>query len=88
MISLCIITFYILYQKHKRTDWLNMIDVCDRNPQGQPSWFPGKPSLGLLTNTIMVSTYPDMCDGVMESKIFIVYHSPGGGDGEGKESRN
>ena len=70
--------------------------MCDQNPQGQPTWFPGKPTPRLLTNTIMVSTYRDMCDGpdgVMESKIFIVYHSPGGGgggveDGERKESLN
>ena len=65
--------------------------MCDQNPQGQPTWFPGKPTPGLLTNTIMVSTYRDMCDGpdgVMESKIFIVYHGPGGEDGERKESLN
>ena len=51
--------------------------IRDQNPQRQPAWFPGKPTPGLLTNTIMVSTYRDMGDGVMESKIFIVYHSLG-----------
>ena len=60
--------------------------MCDQNPQGQPSWFPGKPSLGLLTNTIMVSTYRDMGDGVMESKIFIVYHDPGPGVAKEKKA--
>ena len=39
--------------------------MSDQNPQGQPTWFPGKPTPGLLTNTIMVSTYRDMCDGLM-----------------------
>ena len=64
--------------------------MCDQNPQGQPTWFPGKPTPRLLTNTIMVSTYRDMGDGVMESKIFIVYHGLGGEgvDGERKESLN
>ena len=64
--------------------------IRDQCPQRQPAWFPGKPTPELLTNTIMVSTYRDMGDGVMESKIFIVYHGLGGEgvDGERKESLN